>query len=109
MSSRIGGVAPEKVRGTLEGLLDDRDGDVAACACWALGWMRSRDSLELLMEKLETAKTYRMIILLEDVIHRVMGHDPFGYTKHLEKYAGDEIIRGEKWPPERRDWGLDER
>jgi hypothetical protein len=61
------------------------------------------------MKKLETAKTYRMIILLEDVIHRVMGHDPFGYSKHLEKYAGDEIIRGEKWPPERRDWGLDGR
>lgn len=105
----IGVVSPDAVRQSLELLVSDRDDDTAACACWALGWMKSRESIELIRAKMEKADTYRMIILLEDVIHRVMGQDPFGYTMHLEKYAGDSIIRGTKWPPAKRDWGLDKR
>jgi len=105
----IGTVSPGVARQKLELLLDDKDDHTAACACWALGWMKSKESLELIKREMEDADTYRMIILIEDVIHRVMGQDPFGYTMHLEKYAGDTIIRGEKWPPAKRDWGLKKR
>jgi|GEM_PF-3596598 len=103
-----GVTAPDEVRSLLEDLLDDKDGDVAACACWALGWMRSKESIALLEGKMAKAKTFREIILLEDVIHRTKGYDPFGYTEHLKKYAGDAIARGGEWPPEVRRWGLEE-
>jgi len=105
----IGTVSPEKARQKLELLLDDKDDYTAACACWALGWMRSKESLELIKREMEEADTYREIILIEDVIHKVMGQDPFGYAMHLEKFAGDTILRGEKWPPAKRDWGLKKR
>jgi len=104
----IGRRFPDRVRPLLEKLAGDRDMNVSACACWSLGWMRSLESLELLTHKMNEAGTYRMIILLEDAIRRVKGQDTFGYTKHLEKYAGDTIVRGEKWPPKRRDWRLGE-
>lgn len=103
----VGRSDPEAARELLHKLASDRDRNVAACACWALGEMRSRDSLDLLRKKMEEARKYRMIILLEDAIHRAMGLDTFAYPKHLEKYAGDEVVRGEKWPPERPDWGVD--
>lgn len=105
----IGTVSADAARQKLELLLDDKDDHTAACACWALGWMKSKESLDLIRKELEEADSYRMIILIEDVIHRLMGQDPFGYTMHLEKYAGDTIIRGEKWPPAKRDWGLKKR
>jgi len=102
----VGQLEPDKARELLHKLVTDRDRNVAACACWALGWMRSRDSLDILRKRMEEARTYRMIILLEDAIHRAMGLDTFAYPKHLEKYAGDRIVRDEDWPPERPNWGL---
>ena len=102
----VGCAAPGKARPVLEDLAAAKDPSLAACACWALGWMRSKESLPLLKKKMEEAGTYRMIILLEDAIHRVGGRDTHAYHQHLEKYAGDEIIRNAKWPPKRSRWGL---
>jgi len=105
----IGTASPDAARPILEKLLGDKDEYTAACACWALGWMESKESLDLIKNEMEKADSYRKIILIEDVIHKVMGQDPFGYAMHLEKYAGDTIVRGVKWPPAKRDWGIKKR